>query len=124
MQVTALDKTFQIDIVTPDKTALSREVVSAIVPAAEGYMGILANHAPLMAALRAGKIQLTARGETKAVVVISGGFMDVNNNKVTILAESVDYIEEKTVRDFSGLDMVKADDALKAAKKHASELEG
>ena len=114
----SVEKTFQMHIVTPDKTALSKDVISAVVPATEGYVGILANHAPMMAELAPGKVQIKAPNNMKAVIVISGGFMDVNKNTMTILAESVDYIEEKTVKDFSGLDMSKADEALKAAKEN------
>ncbi|OQY26979.1 MAG: ATP synthase F1 subunit epsilon [Candidatus Cloacimonetes bacterium 4572_55] len=118
----SMTKSFQMDIVTPDKTALSREVTSLVVPAAEGYLGVLANHAPMMAELMPGRIQIKEPNGKKAIIVVSGGFMEVKDNKVSILAESVDYIEEASVADFSGLDMRKAEEALKEAKKRLAEL--
>ncbi len=112
----SMEQSYQMDIVTPDKTAFSRSVTSIILPTVEGYLGVLANHAPLMAELAAGKIQIKEPDGKKAIVVISGGFVDVKSNKMTILAESIDYIEEKMVNDFGGLNLAKADTALKDAR--------
>ena len=118
----SLEKTFRMEIVTPDKRAFSREIFSLIVPAYEGYLGVLANHAPMMAELGAGKIQIKEPDGNKSLIVISGGFMDVNDNVVTILADSIDFFEEKIVQDFDGLNLAEADRALADARKRVSEF--
>ena len=117
-----MDKTFVMDIITPDQTAMSREVTSIVVPATEGYLGILANHSPLMAELKPGKIQVKEPGDKKAIIIIGGGFMDVNKNVVTILADSVDFVDEQVVTDFSGLNLAEAEKALKEARKRVAEV--
>lgn len=114
--------TFMMDIVTPDQKALSREVNSLVVPAIDGYLGVLANHAPLMAELKPGKMQIKEAGGKMAVVVIGGGFMDVNSNHVTVLADSVEFIDEQEVSDFSGLNLAEADKALKEARARMDEF--
>lgn len=116
------NKQFTVDIVTPDKIALSLQAISLMAPGVEGYFGILANHAPMMSELRPGKIKVVEPEDVRAVIVISGGFLEVSDNTVVILADSVDYVEEKKVHDFDGLNMAEADQSLEKAKKHFAEL--
>lgn len=116
------EKSFQMDIVTPDKQALTRSVTSMVVPGVEGYLGVLANHAPMMAELAPGKIQIKEPDGKKGIIVISGGFLDVKDNKAIILAESVEYVEEAMVNDFSGLNLADADAALADAKKRVEQF--
>ncbi len=81
---------FHIDIASPDKTIYTGEVVSAIVPAEYGYMGILANHAPLVARLEKGKIILRdSSNNTQTFNAQTKGFVEILKNKVTILVDSV-----------------------------------
>ena len=82
-------KLFNLSVVTPDKTVYENEVVSLIVPAALGYLGVLANHAPLVANLVSGKIII--REESGKIVTFysrSKGFLQVLANKVTIILRS------------------------------------
>jgi F-type H+-transporting ATPase subunit epsilon len=81
-----VDNTFHVDIVSPEKIIYSQEALSLVVPAELGYMGILANHAPLVARLVKGKITLKDNSkETKFFDVPGSGFIEVLKNKVTLI---------------------------------------
>ncbi|MDD2679739.1 MAG: ATP synthase F1 subunit epsilon [Candidatus Omnitrophica bacterium] len=82
-------KLFHVNILTPEKKVFAGEVVSLIVPAALGYLGILAGHAPLAANLKAGKIILRENsGEQTVLYNKDRGFLEAAENKVTILLDS------------------------------------
>lgn len=85
-----MDNTFHVDIVTPERTVYSGNIISLVVPAELGYMGILANHAPLIAHLIKGKIILrSSLQETKVFNLPGSGFMEVLKNKVTLTLDSI-----------------------------------
>lgn len=75
-----------VEIITPEKPLFSGEADSIVVPAADGELGILNDHAPLVAALKKGSIRLTNKGKTDTFEV-NGGVLEVKQNKVIILAE-------------------------------------
>lgn len=83
-------KGFHLEIVTPDRSLLSEEVVSLVAPGVEGYLGVLANHAPLVTELGVGILRLRYPDDTEENVAISGGFMEVANNRVLILADAAE----------------------------------
>ncbi len=122
-------KTLNLEVVTPEKQVFSDEVQSIIVPAAEGYLGILPNHAPLISGLKPGVIKYRQEGKQK-LLAISGGFMEVSSNKVTILADTAERPEhidieraraakeraEKRLKEKPpGLDVARAEFALQRA---------
>jgi len=76
----------QVDIITPDQNLFSGEADAIVVPGADGQLGILDNHAPIIVALKAGNIKLSS-GSTDQSFDINGGVVEVQNNKVIILAE-------------------------------------
>jgi len=81
-----MPKPFNLMIIGPDKTVYEGRVVSAVVPAALGYLGILANHAPLAANLASGKIILQEEsGERKIFYHKNKGFLEILKNNVTII---------------------------------------
>lgn len=84
----------QIEIVTPARTVLSERAESVIVPGMDGYLGIQANHAPLVAGLRAGVLFYGPVGAGKRRVAVSGGFVEVADNRVTVLADTAELAEE------------------------------
>lgn len=84
----------QIALLTPEKTLLDAEVVSIVAPGSEGFLGILANHAPLITALAPGPLTLTLPGGRKDVYAISGGFLEVSNNRTVVLADAAETPEE------------------------------
>jgi len=81
-----MPKPFNLTIISPDKITYEGRVISAVVPAALGYLGILANHAPLAANLASGKIILQEEsGERKIFYNKSKGFLEILKNNVTII---------------------------------------
>ena len=82
-------KTFNLSIVAPDKVLAEKKCVSLIVPSELGYMGILADHAPLVANLAKGKIILKdGTGTTEEILSAGKGFIEVLNNEVVIILRS------------------------------------
>lgn len=82
---------FDVKVLTPKKVLFEGKAVSLVVPAALGYLGILAHHAPLIAALLPGRIILKGEGEAGAARVIETtcrGFLEVADNAATILLEA------------------------------------
>lgn len=76
----------RLEIVTPEKKVFDETVDTVTVPTATGEVGILPNHAPLISALKPGILSYANRGASERLV-ISGGFVEVNSNKVSILAD-------------------------------------
>jgi F-type H+-transporting ATPase subunit epsilon len=103
------EKKFTLEIVTPERIVLKEKVVSVVVPGSEGELGIMADHAPLMAELAIGVISIrypdgqTDRGAT------SGGFMEVRENTVRILADAAERAEE--------IDKARAEEAKRRAEE-------
>ena len=86
-----MEKKFQINILTPSQTVYSGKAVSLIVPAYKGYLGVLANHAPLIAQLVPGKITLKAGSETGSVIISKGkGLLEVSDNNISILLDNAE----------------------------------
>lgn len=77
-----------LEIITPDKKVYSGEVDSVKLPGAEGSFGILNNHAPIIASLKKGTIKVTDSKKQVENFEINGGVVEVQNNKVIVLAES------------------------------------
>jgi len=83
-----------LDIVTPEKRILLQDDVSIVtVKTVEGEVGILAGHAPLYSQLAAGELKYRV-GNEEYFVVIHGGFLEVANSKVTVLADAAARAED------------------------------
>ncbi len=82
-----------LEIVTPEKMVIDRPVESVTVPTANGEIGILENHAPLISTLKPGILSYNDKGTTEQLV-ISGGFVEVSTNKVSILADVAENSQE------------------------------
>ena len=82
-----------LSIVTPEKLLVSEEVDQVNVPGSEGDLGILYDHAPILTNLRSGQLSYEKEGETIALVV-SGGYLEMTDNRVTILAETGEFVHE------------------------------
>ncbi len=121
----------RLDIVTPDKVVLSTDVEYVSAPGVEGEFGVLPGHAPLLSALSVGELYYRADNKT-SWAFIAGGFAEVSDDKVTILAESAELATEidvdrakqakeraeARIRDYkpdSGIDLVRAQSALTRA---------
>lgn len=85
--------TFQLELVSPAKLLLSRPVEMAVLPAAEGEMGVLPGHAPMIVALRGGVISVTEGGQVTERLFVAGGFAEVTQERVTVLADEATPVE-------------------------------
>ncbi len=106
----------QLEVITPDKSLLVRKDISYVLAeTVVGGVGILANHAPLIATLAEGPLKYKDEAGVLHFVYVEGGFMEVGNNKVTIL--SVD------AQDSADIDVEKNKHRLEAAKNLLANLE-
>ena len=77
------------ELVTPDKLVLSEDVYMVVVPGTEGDFGVMAGHAPYMSVLKDGEVSVyRTPGGAAERIPISGGFAEVGDRGLTILAES------------------------------------
>lgn len=79
----------KLEIVTPERKVFDSNVDSVTVPTASGEAGILPNHAPLVSALKPGVLSYSVGGSVEQIA-IAGGFVEVSNGKVSILADEAD----------------------------------
>lgn len=105
-------KVLNLEVVTPERIMLQEETQSIIVPAAEGLLGLLPNHAPIITGLNPGVIKYR-QGADLHVLAIGGGFMEVSNNKVSVLADTAELPEE--------IDVERANAAKDRAQKRLKE---
>lgn len=91
--------TFQLEFVSPEKLLLSRPVEMAVLPAAEGEMGVLPGHAPMIVALRGGVISVRENGQETEKLFVAGGFAEVTPNRVTILADEATPVAQLSKSD-------------------------
>ena len=81
--------TFQLSILTPEKTVFEGVVEYVEAPGSEGYFGVLVNHAAMVSGLASGTLKVRdAQGASQSWQV-SGGFFEISHNKATVLADSV-----------------------------------
>jgi F-type H+-transporting ATPase subunit epsilon len=107
-----------LSLVTPKKEMVAdAEVDQVNIPGFDGDMGILANHAPLLTLLRPGRFSYQ-KGEEEIELVVSEGYAEVTANRVTVLAESAEFLHE--------IDHDRAETARAAAEKllEKADLEG
>jgi F-type H+-transporting ATPase subunit epsilon len=97
-----------LEIVTPERRAFEGDVDEVIVPGAEGVLGILPHHAPLVSLLGHGVLRLK-RGTEEEEFAIFGGFLQVRPDRVVVLAETADLA--------SDIDVVRAERARREAER-------
>ena len=98
-----------LDIVTIERQAFSGDVDIVIAPGVQGEMGILPRHAPLITALNGGELRFTQDGEEQ-IFAIGGGYLEVLDDQVTVLADSAENAAE--------IDVARAE----AARERAEQL--
>jgi len=97
-----------LEIVTAERLVYSDDNVDMVVaPSVDGEVGILPHHAPLLTLLQIGELRVT-KGADEQSIVIAGGFLEVLNNKVTVLADVAERAEE--------IDAAAAEDARRRAQ--------
>ena len=83
---------FHVNIILPGRVAYDAEASSLIVPAYEGYLGVLAHHAPIITELKTGTIKIRdANNKTTHFNLKSGGFLEVSENRATLLVDSLEF---------------------------------
>ena len=111
--------TFHFDLVSPEKLAFSGEVDQVDIPGAEGDFGVLAGHAPVVAAVRPGILTVMAGGIKQKIIVL-GGLVEVSEKGLTLLADVATSIEELDRQAFSSQI---AEMEAKLAEKEGSALD-
>jgi F-type H+-transporting ATPase subunit epsilon len=111
--------TFHFDLVSPEKLAFSGEVDQVDVPGAEGDFGVLAGHAPVVAAVRPGILTVITGGSKQKIIVL-GGLAEVSDKGLTLLADVATSIEELDRAKFAE---TISDMEAKLAEKEGSELD-
>ncbi len=81
-------KTFTFELVSPEKLLFSGDVDMAVIPAEEGDIGVLADHAPLIATVRPGVIRTYSNGQMAQRLFVAGGFLEVTKDRCTMLADA------------------------------------
>ncbi len=103
----------ELEVVTPEKLAFSEQADSVVLPAVEGEIGILPGHAPLLAQLTVGELRVQ-RGGTSERFAVSGGFVEVLENKVKVFAETAE-MEKEINAERARLALERAQKEIKAA---------
>jgi F-type H+-transporting ATPase subunit epsilon len=100
------------EIVSQDRSLFEGDVDMVVIPGADGEMGILPNHAPLLSTLRMGVIKVRRAGEEQ-LFTVTGGLVEVQPSIVTILADAAENIDE--------IDIARAEDAKRKAEQRLAE---
>ena len=88
-----MSQKLKLSVVTPQKQLIFEEVDQVNAPGAEGDFGILYDHAPFLTNLRSGQLSYENDGEF-TTLVIGGGYLEVTDNRVTVLAETGEFVHE------------------------------
>lgn len=105
----------KVEIVTAERVVYSEEGVDRlIVPGVEGELGVLTLHAPLLTMIQPGVMRIV-KGEEEVEMAISGGFIEVRDNRITILADATERAEE--------IDVERAEEARRSAERRIEERE-
>jgi F-type H+-transporting ATPase subunit epsilon len=102
------DASFTFRLVTLQRLLLEAPVSALQVPGSEGYLGILAHHAPLITSLRPGRLEVRDEAGTRTAYAVSGGFLEVSGNRATVLADTAEPV--------TAIDVPRAKSALQRAE--------
>ena len=98
----------RLEIVTAERLIYSEDIDILVAPGEDGELAVLPSHAPLLTGLRPGEIRVVKDNE-ESYIAVSGGFLEVMANKVTILADTAEHAEE--------IDEQRAEEALRRAEE-------
>lgn len=100
--------TFEIEIATPERLLAREKAIRAQVPAKDGYIGVLPDHASLLSELGIGALTYTTPEDHRFSIAVRGGFLEIYNNVVRVLTDYADKGEE--------IDVTQAEKDLKRAQ--------
>ena len=106
---------FQFELVSPEKLLMSEAVTAVSVPGTEGFFTVMANHAPVMTTLKPGIVVVTPEGGAERRIFVRGGFADVNETGLTLLAEHAENVEN--------VDMQALDQSIRDAEEDVADAE-
>ena len=89
-----MDENFKLDIISPEKTLFSDDVLMVTIPAVEGDMGILKNHINLITFLKPGIINIQLKDKSSEELYVEEGTVEFSNNILTVLSSTVFKINE------------------------------
>jgi F-type H+-transporting ATPase subunit epsilon len=119
-----------VEVVTPERVVYSGQAEMVIARGVQGDLGILPNHMPLVSPLKIAPVRIKTEGEKEVKMAVSGGFMEVRGDKVTILAETAELpgdidverakaakarAEKRLAEKYAELDVQRAERALQRA---------
>ncbi len=104
--------TIKLEVVTAEKSILSEDVDVVVAPGSEGELAVLPHHAPLMTGLQPGELK-ARKGSEEIVLCIGGGFMEVRPDRVIVLADACERVED--------IDLERAEEAKRRAEKALAE---
>jgi F-type H+-transporting ATPase subunit epsilon len=104
----------RLEIITAEHEDYADDVDVVVAPGIEGQLGILPHHAPLMTALQPGELMIRKNGE-ESYLAVTGGFLEVLGNKVTVLADAAERSEE--------IDEARAREAMERARERLERRE-
>ena len=110
------DKAFKLEIVTPKKVVFSGDVISFSAPGVVGGFQVLKSHAPLLSNIAIGEVKLVDSSGQEMRYATSGGFVEVHENKVMMLAETAERSDE--------IDVTRAEAARERARKRLAVKSG
>jgi F-type H+-transporting ATPase subunit epsilon len=99
---------FDIEIATPERLLSSEKAVRAQIPAKDGYIGVLPDHAALLSELGIGALTYTTSGDHRFSLAVAGGFLEIKDNVVRVLTDEAERGHE--------IDVSKAEKDLKQAQ--------
>jgi F-type H+-transporting ATPase subunit epsilon len=106
--------TFELEVTTPERLLIREQVSEAQIPAENGYLGILPEHAPLLALVGTGALSYTVGGVRRSMAV-SGGYVEVLPTKTRVLADIAERADE--------IDLARAEESLRRATDRLSHPE-
>lgn len=106
-----MGKTFKLQVVTPERQVLAVDAESVVLPGVRGSFGVLAEHTPMLAALKPGVLKVTHGGKTD-LYSCGGGYAEVTGEKAIVLADSLEAPAD--------IDGERAKKALKRAEERLS----
>ena len=101
--------TFDIEIATPERLLAREKAIRAQIPARDGYIGVLPDHAALLSELGIGALTYTTPQDHRFSIAICGGFLEINDNVVRVLSQSAEMGHE--------IDVTAAEKDLKHAQE-------
>ena len=104
-----LPDAIQLVIVTPERQVLKETVAEVTVPGADGYLGVLPGHAPLITELGVGELTYRTAGGQAGLLAVIRGFAEVLPDRVSVLAETAEFAED--------IDLKRAQAALRRAEE-------